>query len=337
MAFGRVAQRERIGFASRGLWVRIPSRPPASKEAAATNAVASCPILIADSVHKRLGSDRHRDEGVPVTYLSAPDMPAEEWAHAAKERRARRSFDGSRVDEAALDELEHHCEGFAPSDQARTVLIRRAPESIFAGVVGSYGRIRGASSALVMLGQAGDGHGRELAGYIGQAAVLAAMQLGLDTCWVGGMFHPGRVLKLVRMHAGEKVYAISPVGYAEEKLSGPERRVYRMKSGTPKSRKPLDEIAAGWQAWPAWTHAAVRAARIAPSAMNRQPWRFRWEGGAMVVSFEGSDTPKISKRLDCGIAMLNAEVGLRSGGMSGQWELLDHGTDVARFVAEEGT
>jgi hypothetical protein len=69
--------------------------------------------------------------------------------------------------------------------------------------------------------------------------------------------------------------------------------------------------------------------------MNRQPWRFRIEGGALVVAYAGSDTPRTSKRLDCGIAMVHAELGAASEGAFGRWELLV-GRDVARFVPEGG-
>jgi hypothetical protein len=69
--------------------------------------------------------------------------------------------------------------------------------------------------------------------------------------------------------------------------------------------------------------------------MNRQPWRFRTEDGALVVGFAGADVTKArtSKRLDVGIAMLHAELGALSEGVSGRWEVLA-GEDVARYVPE---
>jgi nitroreductase len=76
----------------------------------------------------------------------------------------------------------------------------------------------------------------------------------------------------------------------------------------------------------------LEAARRAPSARNRQPWRFRIEGEAVTV-FTGSEKQngKLSPRLDCGIAMLHFELGARAAGLAGRWELLD-APDVARYV-----
>jgi hypothetical protein len=79
----------------------------------------------------------------------------------------------------------------------------------------------------------------------------------------------------------------------------------------------------------------VVAARIAPSAMNRQPWRFTLDGGALRVAYDGADALPTSKRLDCGIAMLHAELGAAGEGVGGSWELLTE-PDVACFVPGEG-
>jgi len=70
---------------------------------------------------------------------------------------------------------------------------------------------------------------------------------------------------------------------------------------------------------------------VAPSAMHRQPWRFRLEDGALIVASSGVQTPRLSLRLDCGIAMLHAELGARGAGCDGAWEALT-APDVARWV-----
>jgi len=49
------------------------------------------------------------------------------------------------------------------------------------------------------------------------------------------------------------------------------------------------------------------------------------EGTDVLVSAQGTDTPRVSKRLDCGIAMLHFELGAASLGVSGSWELLEDG------------
>ncbi|TLM73686.1 MAG: nitroreductase, partial [Actinobacteria bacterium] len=103
--------------------------------------------------------------------------------------------------------------------------------------------------------------------------------------------------------------------------------------GREKRRRPLDEIAPGHPAWPAWAQAGLRAAQVAPSAVNRQPWRFALgTDGAVEVSSAGRDMPLApARRLDCGIAMLHFELGARGAGCAGVWEPLA-GVAVARWV-----
>lgn len=246
-------------------------------------------------------------------------------------RHARRSFDGERVSAADLDALSAFAEALRPWPGARVTLVREAPQALFAGIVGSYGGISGASSALVFIGD--DGAGPAAVGYTGEAVVLEATARGLDTCWVAGVFSKQVTAAHVTLGPGERILAISPVGHAREHATVKERLLFG--AARAKHRRPLDEIAPGHAEWPAWARAAVEAARVAPSAMNRQPWRFRMEDGALVVGFAGADVTKArtSKLLDVGIAMLHAELGARAEGASGRWEVLA-GTDVARYVPD---
>jgi len=78
---------------------------------------------------------------------------------------------------------------------------------------------------------------------------------------------------------------------------------------------------------------ALEAARLAPSAVNRQPWRFFLGENAIAVSLDKvRDTDKISRRLDCGIAMLHLELGARHSGVAANWTYPPG--NVARFHAD---
>jgi hypothetical protein len=98
-------------------------------------------------------------------------------------------------------------------------------------------------------------------------------------------------------------------------------------------RKPLTELVMGIEElkWPVGVKTALEAARVAPSAVNRQPWRFKVETNSITISVDNlKDTFNISKRLDCGIAMLHFEVASLYCGVQGKWEFLKP-PDVARF------
>ncbi len=254
----------------------------------------------------------------------------ERWLAAVSERRSRRSFTGERPDATALTALEDVSRTFRPfGDLSRVVVIRDAPADLFLGIVGAYGGVSGAPCALAFVGSSANGDARAAVGYAGEGLVLEATALGLDSCWVGGLFKGSVAEKLAGIGPNERVYAVAAIGTAAERVTTKERLVFRM--GRPKPRKALEEIASGHESWPAWVQRGLKAAQIAPSATNRQPWRFFMHEGAVVVSVEGVDTPKISKRLDCGIAMLHFELGARAAGCSGRWELSD-APDVARWV-----
>jgi hypothetical protein len=101
------------------------------------------------------------------------------------------------------------------------------------------------------------------------------------------------------------------------------------------SRKCLAEIAPGSEGgtWPAWAVTAVETARIAPSGSNRQPWRFRFEEGGLVLSCPPA--AYFTADIDRGIAMLHVELGAAHAGMPGRWERLA-GPGLLRFVPDEG-
>jgi hypothetical protein len=75
--------------------------------------------------------------------------------------------------------------------------------------------------------------------------------------------------------------------------------------------------------WPKWARTAVEAARLAPSATNRQPWNFNIEHDSITLSVNNTGMEfNVSKRLDCGIAMLHIELGALNCGIQGGWEFL---------------
>jgi nitroreductase len=269
------------------------------------------------------------------TSRTPEDVPTlARWAAAARVRRSRRAYEPQPIAGVEAEHLETFCRDYAPFDGARTVVLAQAPPKIFTGLVlGFYGKVT-SPSALIFVGDHRLPDAAARAGYTAEAAVLEATALGLGTCWIGGGVRRAHVTSLLSLGAHEHVYSISALGHALEQATLGERATAGMVRA--RTRKPLDAIAPGCTAWPAWARAGVELARIAPSATNRQPWRFAHTDDDNVrLFFEGSDTPVISKRLDCGIAMLHFELGAREAGAAGSWELLS-GRDVARWVPDAG-
>lgn len=261
------------------------------------------------------------------------DIPLAEWASAINTRRSVRTYKEQPVDRAVLAALHAFCAGLPARATARVLVLDEAPPDLFTGlVIGSYGRVVGARSALVIVGSPGRPGCHQAMGYLGEAALLQATAMSLGTCWVAGSFDRAVASRLVDLAAGEQVFAISPLGYAEDRPRRGETLLKAMVRA--KHRRPVAEIASGFdeEHWPAWAAEGVRMARIAPSAVNRQPWRFELldQGAVTVTVVRRGVDGSVSRLLDVGIAMLHFEVGARLMGATGIWQLLEP-PDVALF------
>ncbi len=260
------------------------------------------------------------------------DIPTERWYEAIFARRSRRNFDPERqVEKASLAAIEKVCLEFRPFACARTCLINKPGIDVFKGIAGSYGKVKGSAAFIAMIGDMNAQEVQEAVGYTGEGVILEAAALGLDTCWVGGLFSKENTVKLIKIADNERVLAVSPLGYARENISFQEKVMIGF--GRTHQRLPLSKLVTGQLEYePAdWQKAALEAARQAPSAVNRQPWRFNLRNAGVMVSIRtpGQESG-ISKRLDCGIAMLHLETAALAHGVSGYWKYLPS-PDVARF------
>jgi nitroreductase len=259
------------------------------------------------------------------------ELPVERWYPAIFKRHSRRTYLAEVPAEDKLARLDQVCREFKPFPEVRSQLVRRSPERVFKGLIGHYGRVSGASIYVAFIGKMSSSRVQEAVGYVGEGIILEATALGLATCWVGGFFRPEGVRSQIDIKEGEKVLSVTPVGHSPAEKSGQEK----IMSGLVKSRlrKPLAKLVAGEIAV-SWLAKALEAARVAPSAQNRQPWRFRIDKDAVIIAADRSvSTSTISKRLDCGIAMLHFELGALAAGVAGKWEILSS-PNVARFVCQ---
>jgi nitroreductase len=260
------------------------------------------------------------------------DIPFSRWHPAIEKRRSRRHFDANLpVAPEALAALDKVCNQFAPFPHARSCLVTESTESVFKGIIGSFGKVKGAPAFIAFVGNMDGPFVHEEVGYTGEGIILEATALGLNTCWVGGFFRPEVAASLVKVSDKERVLAITPVGYARE----PESWEEKLMTGFGRSHKrlPISELATGLPAEkrPDWVNVSLEAARLAPSAANRQPWGFDvQEDGITVFVRTGGPDFNVSKRLDCGIAMLHLEVAAADRGRWGQWEFLPS-PEVAKF------
>jgi len=259
------------------------------------------------------------------------EIPCSRWYEAIWIRRSRRQFDPRQLDQYALEGLGVVCKSFRPFEGVRAVLVDNAPDAVFKGIISNYGKIKGAPAFIAFMGNMEDPNVHEKLGYTGEGIVLEATALNLGTCWVGVSFNAELASHLAHIEKQEKILAITPVGYTREKWSLEERIMTGF--GMTHKRKPLEKLLVKGRdaSWPLWVKTALEAARVAPSAINRQPWRFTTGENSITISVDSlKDTLNISKRLDCGIAMLHIELASLHCGNKGGWEFLAP-PHVARF------
>lgn len=212
------------------------------------------------------------------------------------------------------------------------MLISQSAEKVFKGVIGHFGKIKNAPAFIAFIGSMDNPHIHEQVGYVGEGIILEATTLNLATCWVGGFFRPEQAASFAGISENERVLAVTPIGHATEDWSLEERIMTGF--GRTHKRKPLTEMVTGLEEikWPMWMKEALEAARLAPSAVNRQPWRFHLEPDSITISVDNlNDTFNISKRLDCGIAMLHIEIASLNCGRKGKWEFIE-APKVARYL-----
>lgn len=264
------------------------------------------------------------------------NIPYSRWFRVIEKRRSRRRFDLKPLEATVLSQIACACTDFRPFRNARAAVITESPDKVFKGAIGPYGKIKGAPAFIAFIGNMDSPNVWEQVGYTGEGIILEAEALNLATCWVAGFFRPKMVASLTEIGKGERVLAVTPIGYAARSHSLEERVMTGF--GLTHRRRPLSGLVTGLlePEWPQWAKLALEAARLAPSAVNRQPWRFKVEPDSVTVSVNTIGREYgLSKRLCCGIAMLHIEVAALTCGMRGSWEFLEPPL-VARFKVESG-
>jgi nitroreductase len=249
------------------------------------------------------------------------EIPVDSWYDAIFLRHSHRKYSGEVPNDEVTTKLEKVCNDFRPFSGARAVLVKDSGKDVFKGAVGEiFYKVTQTPYYIVFSGDMDAPNVQSITGYLGEGIILEATALGLNTCWVGGFYRRDGVLKQVNLEGGERILGITPIGYSKNEADrvGVSSKQYR--------RENLEKIVAiGDIDGEKWIRTAIEAARIAPSAGNRQPWRFEIGDDSVTVSSNSKRKDfRVSRRLDCGIAMLHLELGALSYGVHGEWEFLDY-------------
>ncbi len=182
-------------------------------------------------------------------------------------------------------------------------------------------------------------------GFCMEQMILFATEQGLGTCWIGGLFTEERIGTLLGLEKNERVIALTPIGYPDTSFYGRMTHdLIELGAANFGRRKPLKQIVFGSE-WgsPLETEGselieALECARLAPSWVNVQPWRFLVNGKEIIAVADASGRyssvrdGKHYYRLDVGIAMSHFFLAAKEMGWDGKWQVT--GFDVAQVASE---
>ena len=179
-------------------------------------------------------------------------------------------------------------------------------------------------------------------GYDFEKVVLYAQSLGIGTVWIAGTMNRPAFEKAMEVKENEVMHAITPIGYTADKMSVREsvmRRGVKADERLPfetlffreSFSSPLTQDDAGKLL------DALMMVRLAPSAVNKQPWRVVVCGDTVHFYKKGSRGMAEIQKVDIGIAIAHLVLTLSESGVSGEFvdcdPKLEHGDDTEYIIS----
>lgn len=207
---------------------------------------------------------------------------------AIKSRHSVRQYKDMPISEDLRSKMDELISGCNEESGLHIQLITEDPEC-FDTFLAHYGKFRNAKNYIALVGPKNLQDLEERCGYYGQKLVLAAQMMGLNTCWVAGTYGRGRCR--AEISSDNKLVCVIAVGYGEN-------------DGVKHRSRPLSKLCSVKEGdMPAWFRNGVKAAMMAPTAMNQQKFRISLEDGeAMITPGKGPMT-----KIDLGIVSYNFE------------------------------
>ncbi len=180
---------------------------------------------------------------------------------AMLQRHSVRAYDDQPITGEDLDKLEALISACNAESGLHIQLVTDEPQA-FQSRLARYGHFSGVRNYIVMVGRRQMKDLDEVCGYFGEKIVLEAQQMGLRTCWVGATYK--KIPEAFEVNDDEKLVIVIAIGYGLD--DGTEHRT--KKAGL------LSNVNADS---PTWFKNGVRAAMLAPTAMNQQKFHLTLE------------------------------------------------------------
>lgn len=172
----------------------------------------------------------------------------------------------------------------------------------FSSMMARYGKFSGVSNYIVCGGKPNPDL-QERVGFFAERVVLKAQQLGLNTCWVALTYGKGSCKSLVE--PGSKLVCTIALGYGETQ-------------GIPRKSKAVQDLCRLNGTMPEWFEQGMKAAQLAPTAMNQQKFCFELHPDGYIVS--AKNLGGFYSSIDLGIVRCHFQIGANSISEDWNWE-----------------
>lgn len=140
----------------------------------------------------------------------------------------------------------------------------RKMQNVISGIIGSYGKIR-APHYIIATSEIKEGY-LENIGYALEPIVLKLTDMGIGTCWIGGTVKKQLVKQVIDIKERHVPVVVIAFGYPKDE-DDITKKALKSRNRKDISELIMDDMGITWQY-------IIDAARMAPSSLNSQPWRF---------------------------------------------------------------
>lgn len=172
-----------------------------------------------------------------------------------RQRHSVRQYTDRKIEQEKRDCLNQQIEKINKEADLHIQIFYDEPKC-FDSFMAHYGKFTGVHNYIALVGKKSSKLD-EMLGYYGEALVLKAQELGLNTCWVA-MTHGKSCAKIRK---GEKLVCLISLGYG-------------VTQGVSHKNKPMVAVCNYREDMPDWFLDGMNAALLAPTAMNQQKFYF---------------------------------------------------------------
>lgn len=230
-------------------------------------------------------------------------------------RKSIRNYSEKKLPSEKLREIRKYIDDldslFEEIEKEIIIVNREEIDEAVSGLIGNFGKVEAPYYTVVSSEE--KNNYLENIGYQLEFLVLKLTDMNIGTCWLGSHFNENDLKNILEVKKNWKIPVIIAFGYPEEKNAFRDHP-------SQANRKKLSEIIINntekiTEEW----RTILNAARLAPSAINRQPWRFEIfdKGVHVYLDKKGGIVQRLAKRfgnleemnhIDVGIALNHIKV-----------------------------